>query len=61
MRGLAGEISSIRDEVEQIIDERKRGRLDAQKEIQKLRKLEEENIELDNKLNSLMFEAGLIR
>lgn len=59
--GLAGEISSIRDEVEQIIDERKRGRLDAQKEIQKLRKLEEENIELDNKLNSLMFEAGLIR
>jgi predicted GTPase len=58
--GLAGEISSIRDEVEQIIDERKRGRLDAQKEIQKLRKLEEENLEIDNKLNSLMFEAGLI-
>ncbi len=58
-KGLAGEISSIRDEVEQILDERKRGKLDAQKEIQKLRNLEEENLELDNKLNTLMFEVGL--
>lgn len=58
--GLAGEISSIRDEVEQILDERRQRKLDAQTEVQKLRKLEEENLELDNKLNSLMFEAGLI-
>ena len=57
--GLAGEISSIRDEVEQILEEHKRGKLDAQKEIQKLRNLEEENLELDNKLNTLMFEVGL--
>lgn len=58
--GLAGEISSIRDEAEQILNERKQGKLDAQKEIQKLRNIEEENLDLDNKINSLMFEAGLI-
>jgi hypothetical protein len=58
--GLAAEISSIKDEVEQILEERKQGKLDAQKEIHNLRKLEEENLELDNQLNNLMFEAGLI-
>ena len=58
--GLAGEISGIRDEVEQILDERKQGKIDAQKEIEKLRKLQDKNLELDKKLNSLMFEAGLI-
>ncbi|RCJ14479.1 hypothetical protein A6S26_10175 [Nostoc sp. ATCC 43529] len=58
--GLAGEISSISAEVEQILDERKQGRLDIQNEVQKLRQLEEENLELDSKLNHLMFEAGLI-
>ncbi|NJL53203.1 MAG: hypothetical protein HC930_15290 [Hydrococcus sp. SU_1_0] len=56
---MAAEISSIRDEVEQILKERKRGKLDAQKEIQKLKTIEEENEEIDNKLNTLMFEAGL--
>lgn len=57
--GLAGEISSIRDEVKKILEQRKQGKLDAQKEIQKLRKLEEENIELDKTLESIMFETGL--
>ncbi len=57
--GLAGEISSIRAEVEQILDERKRGSLDVKNEVQKLRKLEEKNLELDDKLNNLMSEAGI--
>ena len=59
--GLSAEISSIQDEVEKILEERKHGKIDAQKQIQKLRKLEEENLEIDNQLNSLMFEAGLIK
>lgn len=59
--GLSAEISSIRGEVEKILEERKLGKLDNQKKIQNLRKLEEENLEIDNQLNSLMFEAGLIK
>ncbi|MGB3638659.1 MAG: dynamin family protein [Rivularia sp. (in: cyanobacteria)] len=57
--GLAGEISSIQDEVKKILEERKRGKLDIQKEVQKLRKLEKENIELDKTLGSIRFETGL--
>ena len=59
--GLAAEISSIQDEVKKILEERKQGKLNAQNEIQKLKKLRDENLELDEKLQSLMFEAGLIQ
>ncbi len=59
--GLAGEISSIKDEVEKILEERKQGKLDVQREVQKLRKLEQENLELDNQLDSFIFETGLNR
>lgn len=58
--GLAGEINSVKDEVEKIIDERKQGKLNTQKEIQKLTDLQQKNLELDNKLDTLMCEAGIL-
>ena len=58
--GLAGELSSIKSEVENILQERRQGKIDAQKEICKLRTLEKTNLEIDTKLDALMCEAGLL-
>ena len=57
--GLAGEISSVKDEVEKILAERRQGKLDAQKEIKNLRGFENNNLDIDNQLDTLMYEAGL--
>ncbi|MDJ0899712.1 MAG: dynamin family protein [Xenococcus sp. MO_188.B8] len=58
-QGLAGEISSVKDEVEKILEERRKGKLDTKKEIQKLRRFEDSNLDIDNQLETLMYEAGL--
>lgn len=58
-QGLAGEISSVKDEVEKILDERKKVTFDAKEEVQRLRKFEEYNLDIDKQLESLMYEAGL--
>lgn len=58
--GLAGEISSVKDEAEKILNQRKQGKLNTQKEIEKLTQLQQKNLELDNKLDTLMCEAGII-
>lgn len=57
--GLSGEISSIEDEVEAVLLERKQGQLDVQSEIQRLRKFQNSNYAIDTRLTDLMFEAGL--
>ena len=57
--GLAAEISSIEDEVENILAERKQGQLNVQEEVQKLRGYERSNHAIDTRLTDLMFEAGL--
>lgn len=57
--GLAGEISSVRGEVEAILQERKKAKLNADSEIKKLDVIEKENVNLEEGIDKLMFEAGI--
>lgn len=58
--GLSGEISSVRDEVEEILEERKKSKTDTDREIKKLRTLESKNTTIEEKLDELLYEAGLV-
>lgn len=58
---LTGEISSIHGEVTSILSEHKKGEANADRAVVQLRKLERENLEIEQKLDELLFEAGLAR
>lgn len=57
--GLAGEISSVRCEVEAILEERRKARSNADHEIRKLDVIEKENITIEECIDKLNFEAGI--
>ncbi|HEY2293573.1 MAG TPA: dynamin family protein [Thermoanaerobaculia bacterium] len=57
--GLAGEIASVRNDVEAILRAQQEGRVDAEREVSKLKDLERTNMKVDEDLESLIFEAGL--
>jgi hypothetical protein len=57
--GLAGEISSLRGEVEKVLQEKTSGKLNVEEETKKLRKLEQENNLVEKKLDELFYEAGI--
>jgi|GEM_PF-4124721 len=58
---LTGETSSIHGEVGAILTERQKGEANADHAIQQLRKLEAQNLAIEEKVESLMIEAGLGR
>lgn len=57
--GLAAEISRVKGEVEKVLRERKQGQLDATTEIKKLQRISDANSELEEKLDALLYEAGI--
>lgn len=57
--GLAGEIASVRNDVEAILRAQQEGRVDAEREVGKLKELERVNEQIDEDLEGLIFEAGL--
>lgn len=57
--GLAGEIASVRNDVEEILRAQQEGRVDAEREVGRLRELERVNTQVDEALEGLIFEAGL--
>ncbi|MEM8995963.1 MAG: hypothetical protein AAGF23_14345, partial [Acidobacteriota bacterium] len=58
--GLGGEISRVRGEVERILEEKRSGQIDAGQEIQRLRDFEARNSTLEERLEGLLIEAGLM-
>lgn len=58
---LAGEIASVRGEVEKIIEERRQGEADATRKISDLRAQQQANAAIEEKLDTLLEEAGIGR
>lgn len=58
--GLAGEINGVRDEVLKVLNEKKSGRINLDSEITKLRSLESTNNAIEEKLDALLHEAGIM-
>jgi GTPase Era involved in 16S rRNA processing len=58
--GLAGEINGVRDEVLKVLEEKKSGRFNLDNEITKLRDLESANNSIEEKLDTLLCEAGIM-
>ena len=56
---LSAKLDSVRDEVETMIKQRKQGKLNAKREIDRLRKIEKQNTDIEDKLDSLLCEAEL--
>jgi len=57
--GLAGEIASVRNDVEVILRAQQEGRVDAEREVSRLREVDKINTKVDEDLEELIFEAGL--
>ena len=56
--GLAGEIASVRNDVEAILRAQQEGRVDAEREVSKLKEVEKVNVKVDEDLESLKLPAG---
>ena len=56
---LAGEIASVRGEVEKIIEEQRQGSANATRKIEELKALQQANLTIEDKLDALMYEAGI--
>jgi hypothetical protein len=56
---LVGELSSVRGEVENIIKEQCEGKANAARKTEELSALQQANAVIDEKLDALMYEAGL--
>ena len=57
--GLGGEIASVRNDVEAILRAQQEGRVDAEREVSRLKEVEKVNAKVDEDLEELIFEAGL--
>jgi GTPase Era involved in 16S rRNA processing len=57
--GLGGEIASVRNDVEAILRAQQEGRVDAEREVSRLKEVEKINAKVDEDLEELIFEAGL--
>lgn len=58
--GLASEISGIRNEVKKILEDKAKGDLNTNNEIKRLEELEVINANIEEKLDKLMHEAGIM-
>lgn len=58
-QGLGGEIAGIRGEFEAILNAHRRGQADATAEIRKLKAIEQSNLAVEERIDALMYEAGL--
>lgn len=57
--GLRAEIASVRGEVEAVLAARQEGQADADDKIRKLKEIEQANFVVEEKIEALMFEAGI--
>jgi Predicted amidohydrolase len=58
--GLASQITSIREDVEKVLEEKKSGKLNIDDEIKRLKGLESANNNIEETLDKLLHEAGLM-
>ncbi len=56
---LASELASVRGEVEKILEEQRLGKANAARKIEELEKLQRVNLVIEEKLEALLYEAGI--